>query len=75
MPHHFPLSICIFAQNGIPKVAFCDNGPQYSSHEFKKFPESWDFIHETFNPEFPPNNGFVEGAIQTIMKTLQKCRG
>ena len=49
MPHHYPLSICIFAQHGIPKVAFCDNGPQYSSHEFKKFPQSWDFIHKTFS--------------------------
>ena len=42
--------------------------------KFKKFSESWDFIHKTSSPEFPPNNGFVEGAIQTIKKTLQKCK-
>ena len=42
--------------------------------KFKKFSESWDFIHKTSSPEFTPNNGFVEGAIQTIKKTLQKCK-
>ena len=42
----------IFAKNGIPKIVFSDNGPQYSSHEFKKFSKSWDFIHKTSSPEF-----------------------
>ena len=64
----------IFARHGIPKVVFSDNGPQYSSHEFKIFSKSWDFIHKTSSPEFPQSNGFVERAIQTIKKTLRKCR-
>ena len=64
----------IFARHGIPKVVFSDNGPQYSSHEFKKFSKSWDFIRKTSSPEFPQSNGFVERAIQTIKKTLHKCR-
>ena len=58
----------IFARNGIPKVVFSDNGPQYSSLE------SWDFIHKTSSPEFPQSSGFVERAIQTIKKTQRKCR-
>ena len=58
----------------MPKVVFSDNGSQYSSHEFKKFSKSWDFIHKTSSPEFPQRNGFVERAIQTIKKTLRKCR-
>ena len=66
--------ISIFAQHGIPKVVFSDNGPQYSSYEFKKFSKSRDFIHKTSSPEFPQSNGFVERAIQTIKKTLTKCR-
>ena len=64
----------IFARHGIPKVVFSDNGPQYSSHEFKKFSKSWDFIHKTSSPEFPQSNRFVERAIQTIKQTLRKCR-
>ena len=64
----------IFARHGVPKVVFSDNGLQYSSHEFNKFSKSWDFIHKTSSPEFPQSNGFVERAIQTIKKTLRKCR-
>ena len=64
----------IFARHGIPKVVFSDNGPQYSSREFRKFSKSWDFIHKTSCPEFPQSNRFVERAIQTIKKTLSKCR-
>ena len=56
------------------KVVFSDNGPQYSSHEFKKFSKSWEFIHKNSRPEFPQSNRFVERAIQTIKETLQKCR-
>ena len=64
----------IFARHGIPKVVFRDNGPQYSSHEFKKFSKSWDFTHKTSSPEFPQSNWFVERAIQTIKKALRKCK-
>ena len=64
----------IFARHDIPKVVFSDNEPQYSSREFKKISKSWDFIHKTSRPEFPQSNGFVEKAIQTIKKTLRKCR-
>ena len=61
-------------RHGIPKVVFSDNGSQYSSHEFKKFSKSWDFIHKTSSPEFPQSNEFVERALQTIKKTLRKRR-
>ena len=64
----------IFARHGIPKVVFIDNGLQYSSHEFKKFSKSWDFIHKTSSPKFRQGNGFVERAIHTIKKTPRKCR-
>ena len=65
--------INIFARHGIPKIVFSDNGPQYSSHEFKKFSKSWDFIHKSSSTEFPQSNGFVERGIQTIKKTIGKC--
>ena len=65
----------IFPRHGIPKVVFRDNGSQYSSHEFKKFSKSWGFIHKTYtSAKFPQSNGFVERAMQTIKKTLRKCR-
>ena len=58
----------------MPKVVFSDNGPQCSSHKFKKLSKLWDFIHKTFSPQFPQSNGFEERAIQAIKKTLHKCR-
>ena len=64
----------IFARHDIPKVAFSDNRPEYTSHEFEKFSKSWDFIHKTSSPEFPQSDGFVERAIQTIKKTLRKMK-
>ena len=63
----------IFERQGIPKVVFSDNGPQYSLHELKKFSKSWDFMHKTSSPEFPQSNGLVERSIQTIKKILRKC--
>ena len=56
----------------MPRVVFSENGPQYSSHKFKS--KSWDFIQRTSSPMFPLTNKFLERAIQTIIKTLQKCK-
>ena len=64
----------IFARHCVPKVVLSYNWPQCSSSEFKNFPKSWYFIHKTFSPPFPQNNGFVDRATQTIKKALQKCR-
>ena len=64
----------IFARYAIPKVVFNDNGPQSSSHDFKKYFKLWDFIHKTFSLEFPKSNGFLERAIQTVNKMLRKYR-
>ena len=58
----------IFSRHGIPK----DNGPQFTSHEFKEFATTWDFVHRTSSPEYPKSNGLVERHIQTIKRTLKK---
>ena len=47
-----------FAKFGIPKTAFSDNGPQFTSNEYKLFSKQWDFVHDTSSPEFAHNNGF-----------------
>ena len=57
-----------FARNGIPKVVFSDNEPQYSSYEFKKFSKSWDFIHKLPVPSFLR----VMGLWRELFKLLRK---
>lgn len=41
---------CILARHGIPYIVQSDNGPQYSSHEFRLFAEQYGFKHTTSSP-------------------------
>ena len=62
----------IFARHGIPKQIISDNGPQYSSLEFKKFAEEYGFLHTTSSPKFPQSNGEAERAVKTVKAMLKK---
>ena len=62
----------IFSRHGIPKIVFSDNGPQYTSREFKQFAKEWDFDHQFSSPYFPQSNGLVERKIQTVKRTIKK---
>ena len=42
----------IFSQYGIPKELITDNGPEFTSHHFKRFAKSWDFKHQTVSPHY-----------------------
>lgn len=50
----------IFARYGIPKLVFSENGPEFTSVEFKRFSAKWDFKLETSRPEYAQCNGLVE---------------
>ena len=49
-----------------------DNGPQFTSYEYKQFSQKWDFKHITSSSRYPKSNGFVERNIQIIKRALQK---
>lgn len=57
----------------IPKIVFSDNGPQFTSRDFKTFSTNWDFQQQMLSPEYPRSNGLVERKIQTVKRTLKKA--
>lgn len=62
-----------FARHGIPAELVTDNGPAYSSMEFKKFMQEWEVHHVTSSPHYPQSNGKSERTVQTIKNLLKKC--
>jgi hypothetical protein len=62
----------LFAQHGIPDSVRSDNGPCYSSSEFTKFAQEYNFQHETSSPYFPHGNGEAERSVQTAKKLLEQ---
>ena len=60
----------VFARHGIPEVVRSDNGPQYSSQEFSRFAEAYEFSHVTSSPRFPQSNGQAERMVQTVKRML-----
>ena len=50
----------MLAGHGIPKLVFLDNGPEFTSLEFRKFSANWDFEQDTSSPGFAQLNGMVD---------------
>jgi len=61
-----------FARYGIPDTVISDNGPQFSSDEFRHFSKKWGFQHITSSPKHSQSNGMSESAVKTA-KRLVKC--
>jgi len=61
----------MFSRHGTPVQVISDNGPQFSSQEFKEFSKVWDFNHQTSSPHYPASNGQAENAVK-IMKNMIK---
>ncbi|VDI23401.1 Hypothetical predicted protein [Mytilus galloprovincialis] len=49
-----------FARFGIPTTIVSDNGPQFSSDEFRQFTTKWGINHMVSSPNHPQENGKVE---------------
>ena len=63
-----------FATLGIPKVIKTDNGPAYTSKEFRSFLQQWGIKHKTGIPYSLTGQAMVERADQNIKKMLHLQR-
>ena len=64
---------CQMARHGIPDTLRSDNGPQFSSQEFRKFSELYEFDHTTSSPAYPQSNGKAENSVKTASLILLKA--
>ena len=62
----------LLAHFGIPTDVISDNGPQYTSHDFKGFAHQWDFRHTTSSPEHSLSNGLAECVVQSVKTFMTK---
>ena len=64
----------IFARHGIPQTVMSDNGPQFSSIEFRRFAAEYDFSQVMSSPKYPQSNGEAERAVKTVKQLLGKSK-
>jgi hypothetical protein len=62
------------ARYGVMDTLTTDNGPQFSSYEFREFVLEYGIKHVTSSPHFHQANGLAERAVQSIKKLLKKSK-
>ena len=65
----------IFATHGLPQKVVTDNGPSFTSKEFKTFMSENGISHITTAPYHPSSNGLAERAVQTFKQGLKRTPG
>ena len=61
-----------FARYSIPDTVISDNGPQFSSEEFRLFSKRWGFEHITSSPRHSQSNGMSESAVKTAKRLVKR---
>ena len=64
----------MFARHGLPEQLVSDNGPQFTSSEFKQFMHKNRVKHILSAPYHPASNGLAERFVQTLKHSLKASR-
>ena len=65
----------IFANHGLPHKVVTDNGPSFTSAEFRDFMTNNGIVHIKSAPYHPATNGLAERAVQTFKKGISRISG
>ena len=65
----------IFAVHGLPRKIVTDNGPTFTSQDFKIFTERNSIKHITTAPYHPSCNGLAERAVRIVKQALKSGEG
>ena len=63
----------IFSEFGKPQVFRSDNGPCYSSQEFRFFMQNWSIEHRTSSPHYLQSNGLAESMVKVSRNLIEKA--
>ena len=62
-----------FSEYGTPFIIQSDNGPCYSSQEFKTFLQDLQVTHRTSSPHYPQSNGMAESMVKVSKNLIEKA--
>ena len=65
----------VFSAHGLPRQLVSDNGPEFTSQEFKNFMCKNGIRHSLTSPYHPRSNGLTEREVQTFKSTIKKLDG
>ena len=61
----------LFAAYGLPEQVVSDNGPQFTSEDFKDFIKENHIKHILSTPYHPSTNGLAKRFVQTFKKAMR----
>ena len=65
----------VFATHGLPQKIVTDNGPSFTSQEFREFMSANGIKHITSSPYHPSTNGLAERSVQTVKQGIKRTKG